>query len=535
MNGPYRRLGIRQRIVLIVVTIILLIVFTTVGTRLIEVPERFPAHGWDWARSLAGGLLLVLASIVLTFLPMLIKVVWRQPANDDEARFVETVRRIGIAIRRPRRIVAAVVVMVVFAPLVWLVAPPEQPPALEEGEIVLMSGEDLSPSDPRSMLIDQWNRIHPKSPVRFVKAPGDTLQQHDFMVDAAEDKTDIKPDVYVLDIVWMSEFIANKHIRPLDTSTLPGATEDLFPNVLATCRDNRPGKDKEQLWALPFNTDVRMLFRRSDLPEVNEPNSWNDYLGPAARDTLTKVLATRGPDPIARPETVDATQLTDTEEILTVTALEAMWAMGSKVVAPDGTLTFNRDNSAVQFDSAAATAFKNLAVAASDPAMIGPDAKTIDADTVIERFGDGKSLFMPNWPVAFDKLTKRDQRTVPFRVAELPGHSVLGGQNLAVSARTTRPRAAQELVKFFTSQSSQLVLFEVGGLPSPRPSTYTKSTRPYAGRLSSTIDRAWSRPVISNYAKFSDEFRQGVRAALNNGGQLPPDLGQRLAAIINKR
>lgn len=50
-------------------------------------------------------------------------------------------------------------------------------------------------------------------------------------------------------------------------------------------------------------------------------------------------------------------------------------------------------------------------------------------------------------------------RTVDFGVAPFPGNSILGGENLAISATTGKPRAAQALVEFLTNPRSQQILF----------------------------------------------------------------------------
>ena len=65
---------------------------------------------------------------------------------------------------------------------------------------------------------------------------------------------------------------------------------------------------------------------------------------------------------------------------------------------------------------------------------------------------------------------------MPFAVAKLPGPSVRGGQNLAISERTTKPRAAQALIELLTSQRSQETLFDPGGFAATRATVYENET-----------------------------------------------------------
>ena len=74
---------------------------------------------------------------------------------------------------------------------------------------------------------------------------------------------------------------------------------------------------------------------------------------------------------------------------------------------------------------------------------------------------------MRNWPVAYSGCRPGDQPMTDFGVRTLPGPSVLGGQNLAMASSTDNPAAAQELIRFLTSEESELRLFRDGGFAAP--------------------------------------------------------------------
>jgi len=402
-----------------------------------------------------------------------------------------------------------------------------------------MSAFDESPNDPRRILIDQWNETHPANQVSIVDVPGDPDEQHDIMAgDAA--RTDGEADLYVLDNTWMSEFIHLQYIRALDESLRTNKDEDFFRNVLATSRDTYGGR--AGLWGLPLNSDGGLLFKRSDVPGLDTPGSWDDYMG---QDAAATFMATNARPEIQnltrKPQSASAAQFGEyaqagpssalAEEILTVTALEAIWAEGGGVVNRDGKLVLDQ-NGNVAIDNRAQAGMAKLAAAVADKRISLSDAAGTDEDGATKAFQDGRSLFMRNWPIANEKLPDSASRgAIPFEISDLPHDSVLGGQNLAIAKSTDKPRAAQALSEFLTSSASQLILFQLGGFAPSRPTVYQAAARPYKNELRESIEDARPRPVMPCYTKFSREFRNGVVRALRNNGKFEADFSRRLAAI----
>jgi multiple sugar transport system substrate-binding protein len=129
---------------------------------------------------------------------------------------------------------------------------------------------------------------------------------------------------------------------------------------------------------------------------------------------------------------------------------------------------------------------------------------------------------------------------VRFGVAPLPGGTgVLGGQNLAVSAHSARPRAAQALIEFLTGDRSQQILFERGGLPATRAVVYSdqavRERYPYVEILEEALASAELRPTQPHYARFSEVFRAAVTGYLRQGRPLPDDLQAQLDAAAQGR
>jgi multiple sugar transport system substrate-binding protein len=340
------------------------------------------------------------------------------------------------------------------------------------------------------------------------------------MVNDAKPGGKHEADVYVLDLVWMPQFIDNRYIRDLGRrSGLPEADSgDFIPSVLATCTRN------DELWALPFNTDAGLIYYRTDVPGVAKPEEWDDYFGQSAKATAAAVKA--GPYGI---KAANAAQLAD-EEVLTVTALEAIWAAGGKMVTESGDLTLNEQENEVYLSAEDLKGIENLAIASKDADVVLTENDTAAKSAengAIASFQAGATLFMRNWPVATDTLRKGVQYSVTASLTP----SVLGGQNLAISAKSgedAKPRAARALVDFLTSRSSQLILSDMGSLAPTRQSTYRDGKRADGPVLQTAVNRAWQRPKTPYYPHFSQVFRTGIARALNNGGKVEPSFGRDL-------
>ncbi len=403
-------------------------------------------------------------------------------------------------------VVVGIVAVLLTTMVTGLVTDPDD---LEDGPIVVLSGRDASIDGQRQELVSQWNRLHPRSPARIVEASAIADAARSEMLARAQSGRG-EVDVFNLDVTWTAEFADAGYIRSLDESRL--STGGFLPGPLDTCRYG--GK----LWALPFNTDVGLLFYRSDLLD-DPPRTWDEL-----EEKVQEMRARSGNDTDGY-----AGQLADYEG-LTVTALEVIRGAGGSVVDEDGNVVAENQQAAI------AAGVERLRVIA--PAGI-PE---LDETSSIQLFQSGRALFMRNWPVAARSLTQGLEGTpaVTVGVAPLPGGAgVLGGQNLAVSADSTRPRAAQALIEFLTGERSQQILFERGGLPATRKVVYSdqavRERYPYVATLEQAIGSAELRPAQPHYARFSDVFRAAVNGYLRHDTPLPDDLQDQLVDALKGR
>ncbi|GII76383.1 hypothetical protein Sru01_13650 [Sphaerisporangium rufum] len=484
---------------MVVLLIFPVIAATAVGSVMVNI-GGVPPDALGWLQVCLGATLLAVAAVMLTFIPYLVKLTWRGARTPDDRKVLDQLESIRRNLKNPRRLLAALVALAVLGGVAWTL-PGDQ--GLEPGTIYIMSAQDESGrSGARRILVEQWNEQHPENPVEFIPANGEPDTQHTRMAEDAKPGGTNKADIYLVDIVYMPEFIHKRYIRPLDDSLRQNANQDgdFLRNVLRTCHDMYGGGPG--LWCLPLNADAGLLYYRPGASP--HPRDWPAYYR----------------------SSVNAAHLVDSES-LTIAGLEAIWARNGEIVNADGAAVVSPDG-AVDFGEAGWAGLRDLVAAYQGKRV---DKDVLDAESRgISEFKSGRTPYMRNWPVAYDAL--RGDGARPFEVETLPHASVLGGQNLAIANSTDKPRAAQALIEFLTSPSSQLILFQIGGFAPTRSNAYTYADRPYRYKLREAVSSARYRPVVLDYPRFSKAFRKGVLQAVRNGGKIDDDFRRDLAGSL---
>lgn len=498
------------RFPLIVLFILVTAVVTSVSTRLAaDVIEWWRVDGIPYLAATA--VMLVLSSVLITALPRAVKEFWQWSGP-----FPDTATRVGKALARWQK--AATVMVTIL--LLFGVSLVLLPPSLETGELVLMSATDVSPYDPRRTLIEQWNQTHPRNQAKFERAAGETEEQHERMTNDAKEGGAHKADIYILDIVWMWEFIDNRYIRELDQSKVAGDLDDFAAPARRTCEVD------SKLWALPLNTDVGLIYHRTNVPGVTPPTDWDGHSGIPA-------LGARG-----GLEAANIAQFAD--EMLMVEAMEAIWAARGEVVTKDGGVTLTPDGTRLSFTKNDYVGIRKLNAKISIPGIALADPRPADttAADAVQQFAEGRTAFMRNWAVAQEQLTERqdklDAKDVTFRATAPPTPSVLGGQNLTISAHTHKPKAAQALIQFLTSGQSQQILAEIGGFAPTRNSVYNRAQGEHLVNVRRALQDAGLRPMNRNYTEFSRAFRNAIKTVVTEQDKISDDTARELAEILRK-
>ncbi|WP_084965044.1 extracellular solute-binding protein [Thermoactinospora rubra] len=363
-----------------------------------------------------------------------------------------------------------------------------------------------------------WRRIIARypDPVEVVEvSPVADLQDAETRA-AAQAVTCPEFDVYALDVVSVAEYAAAGLLRELPPR--PGLVE----------RAAATGRWRGRQYALPFTTDVGLLYRRAELPE---PRTWVE-LWAAARAVRTTGRAGL------------AAQLADYEGG-TVNLLEMI---RTRVVDRDGDVVLDEGDNAAD----AARALSQLAEAGRN-GDLGASWSAKEADSLAD-FAAGKAGYLRHWPYAYHRLVT-DGR-VDFEVSPLPGTPALGGTNLAVDARSGRHEQALEFVEFLLRPDNQRDLFACGGYApvveaayrdvqpcsiagsaDSRPTPSVRQLTAFAKVLQEALARA-DRPSLAHYARFSQVFRQCVTHAVqeeNTSEQRVRDMADALRHAVDGR
>ncbi|WP_433239395.1 extracellular solute-binding protein [Actinomadura nitritigenes] len=379
----------------------------------------------------------------------------------------------------------------------------------EHRGLTIATDIDISPDFQRRALVEGWNKLHPDEQATLVEVSRSTDATRSQLV-AALDSGSCAYDVLVVDIAWLPEYAQRGLLAKVADDWMEDPA-DFFPVTMLT------GQWKGRQYAVPWFTDAGLLYvRRGE----RTPASWDELLKKGY-----------------------AAQLGDYEG-LTANALEAVWNTQKGAVL-SGTI----DKVDVRTAQVVLQGLDRLA--AGGPALA--DSRASMEDGSLDAFAGGRATLMRNWPYAFRTLTADPRVGDGFDVATLPapGYSVLGGWDLAVSARSKHRAEAGKLVDFLGNAESQHQLFACGGFtptrlsvlhnPAPcRDPKYRPEELPSAKRFAAfattvqgALDLARRRPVTPYYAQFSETFRGCVEQVLD-AHAVPPRAREPSAATLAK-
>ncbi|WP_173261817.1 ABC transporter substrate-binding protein [Streptomyces pacificus] len=368
-------------------------------------------------------------------------------------------------------------------------------------------------------LLEGWNRGHPDERVTLVELP-DSADETRAQLTTSLRSGDGRYDVLNMDVTWTSEFAAAGWIAPLEAKHFPVGS--FLRPVLDTATY------RETLYAVPYVTNAGMLYYRKDVLDragVSPPSSW------AELEKQAKTLAPRfGLGGYAG-------QFLPYEG-LTVNATEAVYSAGGSILDGEGRVAV--DSPAVR------TGLGFLARGVRD-GWIPREALTYTEEESRQAFQDGRLLFLRNWPYAYAGASGADSRVAgKFGAVPLPGPrgsgtSVLGGSNLAVSARARHPESARDLIAYLTSAPVQRKVLTEGALPPVRAELYQDPELvrrfPYLPALRASVLSAAARPKSTRYDQVSLAVQAVVHDAMaqhQNPGDSVRRLARELSAITDR-
>ncbi|MFG2759970.1 ABC transporter substrate-binding protein [Streptomyces wuyuanensis] len=368
-------------------------------------------------------------------------------------------------------------------------------------------------------LLEGWNSSHPDEKVTLVELP-DSADETRAQLTTGLRSGDGRYDILNMDVAWTSEFAAAGWIAPLEADRFP--LRSFLPPVVDTATYD--GK----LYAVPYVTNAGMLYYRKDvLDRAGEtpPRTW------AELERQARTLAPR------HGLGGYAGQFLPYEG-LTVNATEAVYSAGGTILGDDGRVTV---------DSAAARTGLGFLARGVRDGWIPREALTYKEEESRQAFQDGRLLFLRNWPYAYAGASGRDSRVagkfgaVPLPGPDGPGTSVLGGSNLAVSARARHPESASDLIAYLTSAPVQRKVLTEGALPPVRAELYQDPGLirrfPYLPALRASVLSAAPRPKSARYEQVSLAVQAVVHDAMaqhQNPGEAVRRLSRELAAVARR-
>ncbi|MEV5974045.1 ABC transporter substrate-binding protein [Streptomyces sp. NPDC051921] len=361
---------------------------------------------------------------------------------------------------------------------------PAEPPVRDRGPLTFVTAGDLTHY--LAPLVDDWNRGHRDERVTLVELP-DTADETRAQMLSELRSGSSRFDVLNIDVAWTSEFAAAGLISPLDRERF--ALDAFLRPVVDTATF------EGRLYAVPYVTNAGLLYYRKDVLDAageKPPRTWAE-LARQAR-TLAPRYGLQGYAGQFLPY-----------EGLTVNVTEAIQSAGGTVLRDDGTR--------VGVDSDPARAGLAFLAGGLREGWIPPEALRYDEEESRAAFVRGRLLFLRNWPYVYTDANGPGSRVagrfgvVPLPGLDGPGTSVLGGSNLAVSARSKHPATAADLIAYLTSERVQRHVLTRGSLPPVRASLYDDpalvAAHPYLPILRRSVLAAVPRPKSARYEQVS--------------------------------
>lgn len=374
---------------------------------------------------------------------------------------------------------------------------------LEEKETVLIFKHGKIAGDPKPFrqLLDRFEKENPGIRIKDEILPSSTDEQHQFYVINLEGKTS-DFDVLSMDVIWVPEFAMAGWLRDLSHVLSEKEKKDFFPGPMQAVTYN------DSVYAIPWYIDAGLLYYRKDLLQkygFSHPRSWHELVEIAQYIT-------------SKEEGLYGFIWQGKQyEGLVCNVLEYFWSNGGEVLKEKRVVIDSPEN--VQ----ALSFIKDLIVKYKvTPSLV----TTATEEPTRHIFGNGKAVFMRNWPYAWN-IFEREDSPVKDKVGisvlpAFPGNksaSTLGGWQLGINRYSKHPKEAEKLIRFLTSPESQKILATTIGYKPTRKSLYKDKEliekHPFLVDLYNVFIKARPRPVSPYYMMITQVMQPEFSAAIS--------------------
>lgn len=255
-------------------------------------------------------------------------------------------------------------------------------------------------------------------------------------------------DVFFLDVVWPSEFVARGYLKNVSERFPHSEREKFFPGPMSADTVNG------DVYAVPFNIDVGLLFYRKDLLAkygLQPPETWEELIR-----QIDSILEGERKN---TPNMLGYSGQFDKYEGLVCNMLEFVESNGGSFLDKEGQPAVNRPEviEAVRFVRDALLHNKEHPNRATDYLLTAKEQESR------EIFARGDAIFLRSWPETWGMLTDPERSKVHDRVGMAPlpafegGERVgaLGGWQLGIASHSKREELAWRFIAFMTSHDVQ--------------------------------------------------------------------------------
>lgn len=333
-------------------------------------------------------------------------------------------------------------------------------------------------------------------------------------------------DLFGADVIWTAEMVANDWLRQVPR----GLIGDVGRGALVGPALSTVGY-QNRLWAMPWYTDVGLLYYRSDLLEEagisDVPATWDD-LASAATTVMEQ-------SDIAHGLVLQAAQY----EGGTTNALEVIWSGGGRAWTGEASVStgFGMGSSldgTVVLDSPGAIAGLSKIRELVEAGVIPEDVTGMNERDALRAFASGDAVFMRNWPFAYGLIgtdefggISQDQvgvAPIPTLRPDMNSYSCLGGWNLAVPVGSSNANAAWDFVRYALQPEQQRAMAETGGYMPVLSELYEgdlQNSAPVVTLAGPEMQRARARPSSPIYSDLSQRIAIMFGRVLT--GELPAE------------
>ena len=370
--------------------------------------------------------------------------------------------------------------------------------------VTISRGAVTTKNDWMGNVIARFEKANPEIKVKSLFAPQSSTDAHNQYV-AQLSGGSSAVDIYQVDVIWPPEFAAAGWLLPVDKYITDSFKTDLLhgPRLGTTVN----GK----MYAIPYYTDVGMLFYRTDLLakyKLAPPQTFADLV--AASQTIIK--QEKG---VPYGVLWQGAQY----EGLFCDICELFWGNGGNILenftGPKVVINSPQNQVALQFMVDTIHRYKIAPLAVT----------TYTEEETRHLFQNGKSLFLRNWPYVYSLATTDAASKIKgkFAVAPLPGKdgpgaSSLGGHSEAITTYSKYKGTALDFLKFIEESDQQKFFMTQGSLAPVLEGIYTDSALvakfPYLPTLLTSIQNAVPRPVTPFYPAVTKAIQDNSFAAL---------------------